>query len=149
MALVLGELLEHRQLVGLLEAAQAHAHGAGLGRDHHHRAVRPVGGGNGSDAVADAGAILANHHTVAAADTGVAVGHVAGALLVHHRDELDTGRGKDVHRVHEGRAHDAEDLGHAIGGHGLDKSLGGRHFLRSGGHGGLAGGGVVHGESFS
>ena len=146
MALVLGELLEHRQLVGLLEAAQPHAHGAGLGRDHHHRAVSPVSGRNGSDAVADAGAVLANHHTVAAADTGIAVGHVAGALLVHHRDQLDTGRGKNIHRVHEGRAHDAEDFSHAIGGHGLDKSLGGRHFLRSGGHAGLAGGGVVHGK---
>ena len=86
MALVLGELLKHRQLVGLLEAAQAHAHSAGLGRDHHDRAVGPVGGGNGGHAVADAGSILANHHTVTTADTGVAVGHVAGALLMHHRD---------------------------------------------------------------
>ena len=145
-ALVFGELLKHRQLVGLLEAAQAHAHSAGLGRDHHDRAVGPVGGGNGGHAVADAGSILANHHTVTTADTGITVGHVAGALLMHHRDKLDTGRGKDVHRVHEGRAHDAEDLGHAIGGHGLDKGLRGRHFLRSSGHGGLVGGGVVHGK---
>ena len=145
-ALVLGELLKHRQLVGLLEAAQAHAHSAGLGRDHHHRAVRPVGGGNGSDAVADAGPILANHHTVAAADTGITVGHVASALLMHHRDKLDSGRGKNIHRVHESRAHDAEDLGHAIGRHGLDKGLRGRHFLRPSGHGGLVGGGVVHGK---
>ena len=40
MALVLGELLEHRQLVGLLETAQAYAHGACLRRHHHHGAVK-------------------------------------------------------------------------------------------------------------
>jgi hypothetical protein len=69
-ALVLGEFLEHRQLVGFLEAAEAHAHGAGFGGDDHHRAVRPVGGGDGRDAVADAGAVLADDHAVAARDAG-------------------------------------------------------------------------------
>jgi hypothetical protein len=133
-ALVLGEFLEHRQLVGFLEAAEAHAHGAGFGGDDHHRAVRPVGGGDGRDAVADAGAVLADDHAVAARDAGIAVGHVAGALLVHHRDQADAGRGEDVHRVHEGRAHDAEHVGHAVGDHGFDEGFGRGHAGRAFGH---------------
>ena len=131
-ALVLGELLEHRQLVGFLEAAQAHAHGAGLGRDDDDRAVRPVGRGDRGHAVADAGAVLPDHHAVAAADARIAVGHVAGALLVHDRDQADAGRREDVHRVHEGRAHDAEHVGHAVGDQGLDEGLGRRHLLHAG-----------------
>ncbi len=35
-ALIFGELLEHRQLPGFLKAAQADAHGAGFRRDDHH-----------------------------------------------------------------------------------------------------------------
>ncbi len=132
--LVLGELLEHRQLVGFLEATQADAHGAGLGGDDHHRAVGPVGGGDRGHAVGDAGAVLADHHAVAARHAGVAVGHVAGALLVHHRDQADAGRREDVHRVHEGRAHDAEHVGHAVGGQRFDEGFGRGHGLRAGGN---------------
>src|SRR2546421_1938782 len=36
-ALVLGDLREDRQLLGLLEAAEPHRHGAGLRRDEHDR----------------------------------------------------------------------------------------------------------------
>ncbi len=132
-ALVLGELLEHRQLVGFLEAAQADAHGAGLGRDDDHRAVRPVGRGNRGHAVADAGAVLADHDAVAARHARIAVGHMTGALLMHDRDQADAGGREDVHRVHEGRTHDAEHIGHAVGGEGFDKGLGRRHGLRAGG----------------
>jgi hypothetical protein len=134
-ALVLGEFLEHRQLVGFLEAAEAHAHGAGFGRNDHYRAVRPVGGGDGGDAVADAGAVLANGHAVAARDAGIAVGHVRRALLMHHRDQADAGRGEDVHGIHEGRAHDAEHVGHAVGDHGFDKGFGRGHAGRAAGDG--------------
>ncbi|MNS93321.1 hypothetical protein D3C72_1274860 [compost metagenome] len=157
-ALVLGELLEHRQLVGFLEAAQADAHGAGFGRDDHHRAVGPVGSGDRGHAVGDAGAVLADHHAMAARHTGIAVGHVAGALLVHHRDQADAGRGEDVHRVHEGRAHDAEHVGHAIGGQRFNEGFRRGHGLRAGrdlallrggratGNGGIRGGiEVAHG----
>ncbi len=158
MTLVLGELLEHRQLVGFLEAAQADAHGAGLGRDDHHRAVGPVGSGDRGHAVGDAGAVLADHHTVAARHAGVAVGHVAGALFVHHRDQADARRREDVHRIHEGRAHDAEHVGHAIGGQRFNEGFRRGHGLRAGrdlallrggratGNGGIRGGiEVAHG----
>jgi hypothetical protein len=123
MRLVLGELGEHRQLSRLLEAAQALGEGARLGRDHHHRAVCPVGRRNRGHGVADAGAVLANDHAVASAHTRIAVGHVAGALLVHHGNQADAGGREDVHRIHEGRAHDAEHGVHALRDHGLHKGL--------------------------
>ena len=145
MALVFGEFLKHGQLLRLLEAAQAHAHGAGFGGDHDHRAVRPIGRRNGGDAVADARAVLANDHAMAAAHTGITIGHVRPALLVHHRNQSDACGGKNVHGVHEGRAHDAEHVGHAVGDHGFHKGLGGRHFLHATGHGAFVGFGGAHG----
>ena len=144
-ALVLGELLEHRQLVGFLETAQALAHGAGFGGDQHHRAVRPVGGGDRRDAIADAGTVLTDHHTVATTGAGIPIGHVAGALLVHHGYQPDAGGREDVHGVHERGAHDAEHVGHVVGDQGLDKGLGGRHGLDAGGNRAGGDGGLAHG----
>ena len=69
--LVLHELLEHGQLVGLLETTQALPHGAGLRSDHHDGAVGPERCCDRSDTVGDAGAVLADHHTVLAADPGI------------------------------------------------------------------------------
>ena len=125
--LVLGEFLEHGQLVGFLKTAQALAHGAGLWRDDDHGAVRPISRGDGRDAVADAGAVLPDDHTVAAAGTRKPVGHVAGTLFVHHRDEANACWRKNVHGVHEGAAHDAEHLRHALRDQGLDKGFRRRH----------------------
>ncbi len=141
MALVLGELLEHRELVGLLEAAEADAHGAGLGGDDDDGAVGPEGGGDGGHAVGDAGAVLADDDAVAAADPGEAVGHVGGALFVDDGHEADAGRGEDVHGIHEGRTHDAEGCLDAVGDQGLDEGLAGGHaghrlLLGEGGRGG-------------
>ncbi|EZP35013.1 hypothetical protein BW37_04983 [Janthinobacterium lividum] len=149
MTLILGEFLEHRQLVRFLEAAQAHAHGARLRRDDDDRGMRPVGGGDGGDAITDAGAVLADDDAMAARDAGVTVGHVAGALLVHDGNQADAGRGEDIHRVHEGRAHDAEHVGHAIGGQGFHERFGRRHFLRANryrGCGGFLVGQIGHGS---
>ncbi|OEZ81480.1 hypothetical protein JAB6_37420 [Janthinobacterium sp. HH104] len=148
-ALILGEFLEHRQLVRFLEAAQAHAHGARFRRDDHDRGVRPVGGGDGCHAITDAGTVLADDDAMAARDAGVTVGHVAGALLVHDRNQADAGGRKNVHRVHEGRAHDAEHVGHAIGGQGFHERFGRRHFLRANryrGCGGFLVGQIGHGS---
>jgi hypothetical protein len=79
-------------------------------------------------------------------DAGVAVGHVAGALFVHHRDQRDAGRREDVHRVHEGRTHDAEHGVHALRDHGLDEGFGRGHLRQALHHGaGVEGGGGVHG----
>ena len=49
--LVLGDLREDRQLLGLLESAETDGRGAGLRRDGHHRGVSPVSGGDGGDGV--------------------------------------------------------------------------------------------------
>ncbi|KKO62749.1 hypothetical protein VM94_03592 [Janthinobacterium sp. KBS0711] len=150
MTLILGEFLEHRQLVRFLEAAQAHAHRARFRGNDHDRSMRPVGGGNRRHAIADAGAVLADDDAMAARDAGVTVSHVAGALLVHDRDQADAGRCKNVHRVHEGRAHDAEHVGHAIGGQGFHERFGRRHLLRANryrGGGGFLVGHVIHGVS--
>ena len=134
MALVLGELLEHGQLIGLLEAAQAHAHGAGLGSHDHHRAVRPVGCGNPGHAIADAGAVLADHHAVATRDAGIAVGHVGRTLLMHHRDQANACGREDVHGIHEGGTHDAEHLADAIGDAGFHECFRRGHLVNAFNH---------------
>jgi hypothetical protein len=126
-ALELGDLREDRQLLGLLEAAQAHAQAAGLRRDDDHRAVRPVGGGNGRDEVGDARPVLGDADAVAAGDARIAVGHVRRALLVHRGNEADAGRRKDVQRVHIGRTDDAEDIPDALRRQGFHQRLAGGH----------------------
>ena len=129
--LILGEFLEHGQLVAFLKAPQPHRARTRLGRDDDHRTVGPVGRRNGRDTVADARAILPDDHALAAAGTRVAVCHVGRALLMYHRDEADAGRREDVHCIHEGRPHDAENVLHPMGHHGLHESLGRRHFLNT------------------
>ena len=131
MALVLGELLEHGQLIGFLEAAQAHAHGAGFGGDDHHGAVGPESGGDAGHAVADAGAVLTDDHTVATRNAGVAVGHMGRALLVDNGDQANASRGKNIHGIHEGRAHDAEHLADAVGNTGFHECFRGGHLLNA------------------
>ena len=91
----------------------------------HDRRMRPVGGGDRGDEIGDAGAVLGDAHAVAAGDARIAVGHVAGALLVRDRNEADAGRREEVQRVHEGRAHDAEDVGDAVGDERFDEGFGG------------------------
>ena len=130
-ALVLGELLEHRELIGLLEAAQAHAHGARLGRHNHHWTVGPVRGRDRGHAVADAWPVLTNHHAMPPRNTRKSIGHVGRALLMHHRNQANACGCKDVHGVHEGRPHDSKNFGHAVGDHCFDKRLGRRHFLHA------------------
>ncbi len=53
----------------------------------------------------------------------IAVGHVAGALLVHGRDEADAGGREQVERVHIGGADDAEDVLDAVGDQRFDKGF--------------------------
>ena len=75
-----------------MESTQAHPHGARLGRDDDHRGVRPKRRGNSRDTVADAGAVLAYHYAMTAGHACVTVGHVAGALLMHDRNQADARR---------------------------------------------------------
>ena len=131
MPLVFGEFLEHRQLIGFLEPPQAHAIRSGFRRDDDYRTVCPVSGSNGRDAVADSGAVLTDRHPMAATGTRITIRHVGGALFVHHRNEPDARRRKNIHCVHEGRSHNTEHVGHAIGDHGFDKCFRRRHFLQT------------------
>jgi len=108
-------------------------------------AVCPIRGGDGGHAVADARAVLADYHTVTARDPGVAIGHVRRALLMNHRNQADARGCENVHGVHEGGAHDAEHVGHAVGDQGFHKRLGWRHFLNTADDGALVDGGFAHG----
>jgi len=49
---------------------------------------------------------------------------VATYLLVLNVDELNSGRGKEIERVDERRAHDAPDLVDAVPNQSLDQGLG-------------------------
>jgi len=97
----------------------------------HYRAVCPVSRGDGRDAIADAWAVLSNHHPMTSAGAGVAIGHMGSALLMHHRDQSNTCWREDVHGVHKGRTHDAKQRVDTLRHHGFDKSLRGGHFLRA------------------
>ena len=121
--LVFRDVGKDRQLLGFLKTAESHRHGAGFGRDHHHRTVRPVGGGDGSDEIGDAGSVLRHADAVPSAGPGVAVRHMARTLLVHDRDEADAGGGEQVERVHERRSHDPEHVGDAVRHQRLDEGF--------------------------
>ena len=126
-ALILDELLEHRELVRLLEPAEADTHGAGLRRDDDHRGVGPERSGDGGHAVRDPRSVLADDHAVATRDPGVAVRHMGRTLLVNDGNEADTGRSEDVHGVHEGGTHDAEGVRHTVGDEGFHERFTGGH----------------------
>lgn len=130
-ALILGEFLEHRKLLGLLEPAEADAHGAGFGCHDHHRAVGPISRRNRRHTITDARAVLADDDAMSTGDTGVPVGHMPSALFVNHRDEPNAGRREDIHRIHERGTHDAEHVGDAVRGHGLNEGFRRRHGLRA------------------
>ena len=70
-------------------------------------------------------AVLRDADAVPARHPRIAVGHVRRALLVHRRHEADARRRKQVERVHEGRADDAEDVLHALGDQGFHKRFAG------------------------
>ena len=124
---VLHELLEHRKLLSLLESAESLAHGAGLRSDDDDRRMRPEGGGDGGDAVADARAVLRDDHAMATARARVAVGHVGGTLLMHDGNQSNPRGSEDIHGIHERRAHDAEHVGDAVRDERLDEGLRRRH----------------------
>ena len=89
--------------------------------------MRPVGGRDGGDEVGDAGAVLGDADARTPGRARIAVRHVAGALLVRHRDEADARGLEQVERVHIGRADDAEDVGDALRDQGLDERFAGGH----------------------
>lgn len=75
-ALVFGELLEHRELVGLVEASEADAHRADPQRHDDDGRVSPECGGDCGDAVGGAGPVLVDHDPVLAGHTCVAESRV-------------------------------------------------------------------------
>ena len=123
MPLIFRDLRENRQLLGFLEAAEADRAGAGFRGDDNHRGVRPVGGRSRGDEIGDARTVLRDADAVAAGDAAIAVGHMTRTLLVHGRDETNSGGWKQVEGVHERRADDAEDVCDAIGNEGFDEGL--------------------------
>ena len=127
--LVLGDLREDRQLLGLLEAAEAERHRAGFRRDDDDRRMRPVRGRGRRHEIGDAGAVLRDADAVPAGHARIAVGHVAAALLVRDRDEADAGERKQIERIHVRRADDAEDVVDALRDQRFDERLGRRHLL--------------------
>ncbi len=133
--LILGDLREDRQLFSFLKTTQAHRHRAGFRRDHHDRRVRPIGSGDPGHEVGNSRTVLTDTDTMAARHPRVAVGHMHSALFVRHRNEADARSGKNVERVHIGRADYAEDIGHALCHHGFDERLRRRHSLHALGYG--------------
>ena len=148
MGLIFGDPGEDRQLLGLLESAQAQRHRSGLGGDDDHRRVRPVRGRTRGDEVRDARAVLRDAYAVAARHSRVAVGHVPRALLVRHRDEAYARQRKEIERIHVRGADDPEYVLHALRDERFDECFRGRHLLLAG-HGEVSGfGHGVHGDSW-
>ena len=125
--LVLSDLLEERELLDFLEAAVTHRGRARLRRNADDGRMRPVGCGDGRDEVSDARTVLRDADAVAVADSRETVRHMAGALLVRHRDEANSCRLENIERIHVGRAHDSEDMGYPTCGHGFDERFTRRH----------------------
>ena len=67
---------------------------------------------------------------MAAGGAGIAIRHVNRALFVRDGDEVDAGGRKNIERVHEGGADDAEHMRDAVDGEGFDQGLRGAHLLR-------------------
>ncbi len=100
MPLVLGDLGEDRQLLGLLEAAEPDGGRARLWRDGDNRRVRPVSRRYRCHEIRDAGAVLPDAYAMAATNAGITIGHVRGSLFMHGRNKTDTGRREDVEGIH-------------------------------------------------
>ena len=83
----------------------------------------PIGRRHGGHVVGDTGAVLADANAVTPGDPRIAVGHVAGALLVGHGDELDAGGLENVEGVHIGRTDNAKNIFNVVGDQGFDESL--------------------------
>ena len=132
MGLELRDPGEDRQLLGLLKAAEPDRCAAGFRRDHDNRRMRPERRRSRGDEIGDPRTVLRDAHAVAAGHARVAVGHVAGALLVRDRDEADAGERKKVERIHVRRPDDAEDILDPVGHQRLDEGFGRRHLLLAG-----------------
>src|SRR4029078_1361912 len=65
--------------------------------------------------IGDARAVLGDANAVFARCPRIAVGHMAGTLLMGGGYEADARRRKKIERVHIGRSHDPEDVLHSIG----------------------------------
>src|SRR5262249_56171223 len=100
---------------------------AGLGWEHDDRRVRPEGRRGRGDEIGDAGPILGDAHALAARYARIAVGHVAGALLVHGGNEADAGRRKQVESIHVGGADNTKHMGDAMGEEGFNEGFAWRH----------------------
>ena len=103
--------------------------GAGFRSQGHNGRMGPVGRHHGRYEVGRAGAVLADAALGFAGYPGQAVGSMGGRLFVGHGDESDARCGKQIQRIHVGRADDAEYILHAFSHQGFHQRLTGRHFL--------------------
>mmetsp|Transcript_93442 Transcript_93442/g.288246 ORF Transcript_93442/g.288246 Transcript_93442/m.288246 type:complete len:209 (+) Transcript_93442:1240-1866(+) len=87
--LVTHAVLEHVQLLDLLEPPLADRLVGRLGRDQEQRRVVPIRGLHGRNEVGDPWTILSNHHGHIAGGAAVPVRHHAGVALVGAVPELD------------------------------------------------------------
>jgi hypothetical protein len=127
MRLKLGDAGKDRQLIGLLKAAEPHGVGPGLRSDDDDRRVGPVCGGDRGHEIGDAGAVLRDADAMPPRRPGIAVGHMARALLMHGRYEADAGGRKQIEGIHIGRADDAEHVLDALRHQGFDECFGRCH----------------------
>ncbi len=124
----LGDGLEDRHLVALLEAVPADGRRPRRGGDDDQGRVAHVGRGHGRHHVRDAGPVLAGDDSGPAGDPRVGVFHVTRALLVPDGDEPDPRRREQIQHVHEGRSHDPAHVIDTLRQQRLDDRLAGRHF---------------------
>ena len=111
MAIVLGDRPGDAGHVGLLEGVVADQVGADLAGDGDQRNRVHHGRGQAGDEVAAPGAAGGHDHADLAGGAGVAVGHVAAALLVPGKDEPD---GRVVELVEQGQDHAAGVAEHGV-----------------------------------
>ena len=128
--LIADHVAEHGHLLDLLKTALAESLVGGLGRDHQHRGVVPVGGLHGGDKARHAGTVLGDDHAHLAAGAGVTVAHQPAIGLLRHVPEGDARLGEEVRNRHEGRADDAKGVGDAMALQHFDEGFFGGHLHR-------------------
>ena len=121
--LMAGNLLEVRELAGLLESPEPLRLCTRLGRDDEHRGVVPVRCGNCGDEVGDTGTILRDAHCDFAVRPSISVRHVRRPLLVRDVDESDSRAFEHVESRHERGTDDSECDLHSVHAERFDERL--------------------------
>ncbi len=73
-----------------------------------------IGGGHCRNIVGDTGAVLADHHTGFAGDSGIGVFHVSRCLLMAHGNKVYSGSGEKIQKIHISGAKNTADMIYAF-----------------------------------